>query len=58
MNESALDSEIKVGKILEAEKFEEARKPKLAKLVIDLGGEMTSMSSKALRFSVRQVSAK
>lgn len=37
MNETALESEIKVGEIVDAEKFEDARKPKLAKLVIDLG---------------------
>ena len=48
MNESALDSEIKVGKILEAEKFEEARKPKLAKLVIDLGGETVNSAAQLL----------
>lgn len=48
MNESALDSEIKVGKILEAEKFEEARKSKLAKLVIDLGDKKVNSAAQLL----------
>lgn len=48
MNETALDSEIKVGKILEAEKFEEARKPKLAKLKIDLGDEEVNSAAQLL----------
>jgi tRNA-binding protein len=48
MNESALDSEIKVGKILEAEKFEDARKPELAKLVIDLGDEEVRSAAQLL----------
>jgi tRNA-binding protein len=48
MNETALDSEIKVGEIVEAEKFEDARKPKLAKLVIDLGDEKVNSAAQLL----------
>lgn len=39
MTESPLETTVKVGKILKAEKFEEARKPEMVKLWIDLGGE-------------------
>jgi tRNA-binding protein len=48
MNETALDSEIKVGEIVEAERFEDARKPKLAKLVIDLGDEKVNSAAQLL----------
>jgi tRNA-binding protein len=48
MNETALGSEIKVGEIVEAEKFEDARKPKLAKLVIDLGDQEVQSAAQLL----------
>lgn len=39
MTESPFDVEMQVGEVLDAEHFEEARKPKLVKLWIDLGDE-------------------
>ncbi|MFB6241902.1 MAG: tRNA-binding protein [Candidatus Nanosalina sp.] len=48
MNESALDSKIEVGEIIEAEVFEDARKPKLAKLEIDLGDEKVQSAAQLL----------
>jgi tRNA-binding protein len=48
MNETALESEIEVGEIVEAEKFEDARKPKLAKLVIDLGDQEVQSAAQLL----------
>lgn len=48
MNETALESEIKVGEIIEAEKFEDARKPKLAKLVITLDDEDVQSAAQLL----------
>lgn len=37
MTDTPFEAEIEVGKILKAEKFEEARKPEMFKLKIDLG---------------------
>lgn len=48
MNETALESEIKVGEIVKAEEFEEAKKPKLAKLVIDLGEKEVKSAAQLL----------
>ncbi|MFB6300206.1 MAG: tRNA-binding protein [Halobacteriales archaeon] len=39
MSETPLESTIKVGRINQAERFEEARKPELFKLWIDLGDQ-------------------
>lgn len=39
MSESPFDVEIRVGEVLEAEDFPETRKPKMMKLVINLGEE-------------------
>lgn len=48
MNESALDSEIKTGEIVEAEIFEDCRKSKMAKLEIDLGEEKVNSAAQLL----------
>ena len=46
--ESPLENEVVVGKIESAEVFEEARKPKLAKLEIDLGDEISQSAAQLL----------
>jgi tRNA-binding protein len=48
MNETALGSEIRVGEIVEAERFEDARKPELAKLKIDLGDQKVQSAAQLL----------
>ncbi|SEH16300.1 tRNA-binding protein [Natronorubrum sediminis] len=45
MVESPFDVEIRVGKILEAESFPEANKPKMTKLWIDLGEDHGEIQS-------------
>ncbi|SDR15838.1 tRNA-binding protein [Natronobacterium texcoconense] len=47
MVENPFDVEIRVGEVLEAEAFPEARKPKMTKLWIDLGGEHGEIQSAA-----------
>ncbi|PLK20595.1 tRNA-binding protein [Natronobacterium gregoryi] len=47
MVENPFDVEIRVGEVLEAEAFPEARKPKMAKLWIDLGEEGGEIQSAA-----------
>jgi len=39
VTETPLDTTIRVGEVLDAEPFPEARKPELVKLRVDLGGE-------------------
>ncbi|KAB7515743.1 tRNA-binding protein [Halosegnis rubeus] len=46
--ESPLDNEVVVGKIESAEAFEDARKPKLAKLEVDLGTETAQSAAQLL----------
>ena len=47
MVDSPFDAEIRVGEVLEAERFEEANKPKMTKLWIDLGEEYGEVQSAA-----------
>lgn len=47
-NETALESDIIVGSIIEAERFEECRKEKMVKLVIDLGDEEVRSAAQLL----------
>lgn len=47
-NETALESEIVVGEIVEAEVFEECRKEKMTKLVVDLGDEEVQSAAQLL----------
>jgi len=47
MVENPFDVEIRVGSVLEAERFEEANKPKMTKLWIDLGEEHGAVQSAA-----------
>jgi len=48
MGESPLENDIVVGKIVDAEPFEKARKPKLAKLVIDIGSRKVQSAAQLL----------
>ena len=47
MVENPFDVEIRVGRVLEAERFEEANKPKMTKLWIDLGEKHGEVQSAA-----------
>ncbi|MFB6144181.1 MAG: tRNA-binding protein [Candidatus Nanohaloarchaea archaeon] len=47
-NETVLESEIVVGEVLRAEEFEECRKEKMVKLVIDLGDEEVQSAAQLL----------
>ena len=47
MVDNPFDVEIRVGEVLEAESFEEANKPKMTKLWIDLGEEHGEIQSAA-----------
>lgn len=51
--------DIRVGKIVEAEKFEKANKPKLAKLKVDLGDEIVNSAAQLLyNHDVEELSGK
>lgn len=47
-NETPLESDIRVGEVVDAEKFEECRKEKMVKLVIDLGDEKVRSAAQLL----------
>ncbi|WP_049928007.1 tRNA-binding protein [Halopiger goleimassiliensis] len=47
MVETPFDADIRVGEVLEAQRFEEANKPKMTKLWIDLGEEHGEVQSAA-----------
>lgn len=50
-NNTALNSEVVVGKIVDAEVFEECRKEKMAKLVVDIGDEKVQSAAQLLYHS-------
>lgn len=59
MTEDLFDVEIKVGEVLSAEEFEEARKPEMFKLVIDLGDkEVQSAAQLGYNHEVEEVEGK
>ncbi|MFB6208691.1 MAG: tRNA-binding protein [Candidatus Nanohaloarchaea archaeon] len=56
MTDSALENEIKVGKVERAAKFEEARKPEMFKLWLDLGNrEVQSAAQLGYNHTVEEV---